>query len=60
MSTEITSLLTRLPEVRYGRPCVAGTRTIVHRIAIWYKMGMSPEEITREYPHLPIAGIYAA
>lgn len=60
MSVEIGALLTRSPEVRQGRPCVAGTRTTAHRIAVWYKLGMSPEEIAREFPHLPIAGIYAA
>jgi uncharacterized protein (DUF433 family) len=60
MSVEIESLLTRRPEVRGGRPCIAGTRTTVHRVAVWYKMGLSPEEIAREYPNLPIAGIYAA
>ncbi len=60
MSVEINSLLTRSPEIRHGRACVAGSRTTVHRIAVWYRMGLSPEEIAREYPHLPIAGIYAA
>ena len=60
MSTELNSLLTSSPEIRHGRPCVAGTMTTVHRIAVWYKMGESPEEIARKYPHLPIAGIYAA
>jgi len=60
MSTEIGSLLTRSADVRRGRPCVAGTRTTVHRIAAWYKMGESPEEIAREYPHLTLAGVYAA
>jgi uncharacterized protein (DUF433 family) len=60
MSIEIGSLLTRSPNVRNGRPCVAETRTTVHRIAVWYKMGQSPEEIAADYPHLSIAGIYAA
>ena len=60
MSTEISSLLTSDPQIRGGRLCVAGTRTTVHRIAVWYKMGESPEEIARKYSHLPIAGIYAA
>lgn len=60
MSIEIGSLLTRSPEIRHGRLCIAGTRTTVHRIAVWYKMGYDPEEIARSYPHLPIAGIYAA
>lgn len=60
MSIEIGSLLTRSPEVRDGRPCVAGTRTTVHRIAVWYKMGQSPEEIAADYPHLTVAQVYAA
>lgn len=60
MSVEINSLLTRSPEIRGGRPCVAGTRTTVQRIAVWYKMGLSAEEIAREYPHLSVAGVYAA
>lgn len=60
MSVEIASLLTRSSQVRRGRLCVAGTTTTVHRIAVWYKMGCSPEEIARKYPHLPIAAVYAA
>lgn len=60
MSVEIESLLTRSPDIRDGRPCVTGTLTTVHRVAVWYKLGMSPEEIAREFPHLSIAGIYAA
>jgi uncharacterized protein (DUF433 family) len=60
MSVEIGSLLTRTPEVRRGRPCIAGTGVSVHRVAIMYKMGEGPEEIAREYPHLPLAGVYAA
>lgn len=60
MKTELDSLLTSASHIRHGRPCVAGTTTTVHRIAVWYKMGESPEDIARDYPHLPIAGIYAA
>lgn len=60
MRTEIGSLLTQSPDIRHGRPCVAGTRTTVHRIAVWYKIGQSPEEIARELPQLSLAGVYAA
>ncbi len=60
MSIEIGSLLTRMSEIRHGRPCVTGTRTTVHRIAVWYKMGYSPEEISRRWAHLSVAGVYAA
>ena len=30
---------------RVSRPRIAGTRITVQRIAVWYKMGMKPEEI---------------
>ncbi|MDQ3684382.1 MAG: DUF433 domain-containing protein [Acidobacteriota bacterium] len=59
MSVEIGSPLTSSPEIRDGRPCVAGTRTTAHRIAVWYKMGESPEEIAQQHKHLPLAGVYA-
>lgn len=60
MSIEINSLLTRTPEVRHGRPCIAGTGISVHRIAILYKMGHTPDEILAKYHHLTAAGVYAA
>lgn len=60
MSAEISSLITRTSEIRHGRPCIAGTGITVHRVALLYKLGHSPEEIVREYEHLSIAGVYAA
>jgi uncharacterized protein (DUF433 family) len=39
------------PEIRGGRPKIAGTALTVSRIAGWYKMGMTPEDIALEYPH---------
>jgi len=60
MSVEIDSLLVRSPEIRNGRPRIAGTGITVHRIAAWYKLGHSPEEIARRYGHLTVAQVYAA
>jgi uncharacterized protein (DUF433 family) len=60
MTTTLNTLLTTTPNIRHGRPCIAGTAITVHRIAIWYKMGHSAEEITRQYPHLALEGVYAA
>ena len=48
MSVPINDLLEPKAH-RKGRLCVTGTGTTVHRIAVWYKMGMSPEEISREF-----------
>lgn len=60
MITNIGSLIVSSPEIRHGRPCIAGTGITVHRIAIWYKLGHSPEEIARRYGHLTEAQVHAA
>jgi uncharacterized protein (DUF433 family) len=60
MSTNLDTLLTSTPEIRHGRPCITGTGISVHRIATWYKLGQSAEEITRQYSHLSLDGVYAA
>jgi uncharacterized protein (DUF433 family) len=60
MSVEIGTLLVSSPEIRHGRTRIAGTGITVHRIAIMYKLGYSPEEIVRNYPHLNLAGVHAA
>lgn len=57
---EIGTLIDRDPQIRGGRPKIAGTGVTVRRIAGWYQMGMSPEEIALEYPHLTLAQVHAA
>ena len=60
MSTDIQSFIISTPELKHGRPRIAGTGITVHRIAIWYKLGHSPEEIAYQYEHLTLAQVYAA
>ncbi len=57
---EIGSLITRTPDIRGGRPRIAGTGVTVRRIVGWYKLGFTPEEIIREIPHLTLAQVHAA
>ncbi len=57
---EIGTLIDRDPKVRGGRPKIAGSGLTVSRIARWYKMGMTREEIALEYPHLTLGQIHAA
>lgn len=59
-ATDIGTLITRSPEIRGGRPIIAGTGVTVRRIAVWYKMGLSPEEIPVRMGHLTVAQVYAA
>ena len=58
--TDIGTLLTSSPGIRGGRVRIAGTGVSVRRIAGWYKLGLSPEEIATEIPHLTLAQVHAA
>lgn len=58
--TEIGSLISRRPDIRGGRPCVAGTGVSVHRIAQWHNAGLIPEEIANKFGHLSLAQVHAA
>lgn len=62
MTTEIDigTLITHSSEIRGGRPIIVGTGVTVRRIAGWYKLGLTPEEIRDEYGHLSLAQVYAA
>jgi uncharacterized protein (DUF433 family) len=50
----------RDPSLRGGRPIVAGTGVTVKRIAAWYQLGMTPEQIAQEVGHLSLAQVHAA
>jgi uncharacterized protein (DUF433 family) len=57
--TNIGDLITASPDIRRGRPRIAGTGVSVQRIVILYKMGLSPDEIADEFGHLSLAQVYA-
>ena len=57
---DIRTLIERSPEIRKGRPCIAGTGVTVRRIAGWYNLGLTPEEIAAKIEHLTLAQIHAA
>lgn len=59
-AVEIGCLIDRDPKIRKGRPKIAGTGLTVMRIAGWYKMGETPEEIAAQYGHLNLAQVHAA
>jgi uncharacterized protein (DUF433 family) len=60
MSVDIGSLIVISPDMKHGRPRLAGTGITVQRIALWYKLGYGPEEMVRKYPHLTLAHVHAA
>lgn len=55
----LDGLIVKNPEIHNGRPVIAGSGTTVRAIAIMYKQGYSPEEITGELP-VSLAQVYAA
>ena len=59
-TVDIGALIIRSPDVRGGRPRIAGTGVTVQRIVGWYKLGLSPEEIAEEFGHLTLAQVHAA
>jgi uncharacterized protein (DUF433 family) len=57
---DIGKLIASSPEIRGGRPIIAGTGTSVRRIAVLYKQGLNAEEIAYDMGHLTLAQVYAA
>jgi uncharacterized protein (DUF433 family) len=59
-AVEIGSLIVKTPDVLGGRPRIRGHRVPVHRIAGWWKLGLSVEEIAAKHSTLGPAEIHAA
>src|ERR1019366_4639223 len=57
---DIGALITRTPGIKGGTPHIAGTGVTVRTLVRWYQLGLSPEEIAADYPHLELAHVYAA
>ena len=47
-------------EIRFGKPCIKGTRITVADILQWLSAGMTEQEILEDYPELQSAHIKAA
>ena len=40
------------PNIRFGKPCIIGTRISVYDVLSWLAAGMSFEEIISDFPQL--------
>jgi len=58
--TDIGTIITQTPGIHGGRPHIAGTGVTVQRIVVWYKSGLTPEEIAERIGHLTLAQVYGA
>jgi uncharacterized protein (DUF433 family) len=59
-SIDIGTLITRKPNIRGGRPIIAGTGISIRRIAVWHKMGWTPQEIAHNWGYISLAQVHAA
>ena len=48
------------PNIRFGKPCIKGTRIAVSDILQWLAPGMTYEEILEDFPSLKKEHILAA
>ena len=48
------------PEIRFGKPCIIGTRISVADILHWLASGMTQDEIIEDFPQLKKEQIVAA
>ena len=53
-------LISTRPEIRFGKPCIVGTRIAVQDILSWLASGMTNAEIVEDFPELTLAHIQAA
>lgn len=47
------------PGKRSGKPCIRGLRITVYEVLEYLASGMSPEDITRDFPDLTVDDIRA-
>ena len=57
---DFRSYISITPEIRFGKPCITGTRIAVNDILQWLASGMSHQEILEDYPALKEEHILAA
>ena len=58
--TELDFMITRTPGILGGKPCLRGHRIGIHRVAGWWKLGLTTEEIGERLATLTPAEIHVA
>lgn len=57
---EFSAYISINPAIRFGKPCIEGTRIAVADILQWLASGMTNGEILNDYPNLKEEHIRAA
>ena len=47
------------PNIRFGKPCIKGTRITVYDVLGWLASGMTYDQIIQDYPELSLEDIKA-
>lgn len=53
-------IITIDPTIRFGKPCIKGTRISVYDVLSWFASGMNRVDILKDYPELNEEQILAA
>ncbi|MDX2002714.1 MAG: DUF433 domain-containing protein [Chitinophagales bacterium] len=59
-SIDFEKIISINPQIRFGKPCIVGTRIAVSDILQWLASGMTNEEILADYPELTLTALHAA
>jgi uncharacterized protein (DUF433 family) len=54
-----SEIITKDPNIRFGKPCIRGLRITVYDILGWLASGMTAKQIISDYPELNDADISA-
>jgi uncharacterized protein (DUF433 family) len=49
---DYTKIISIDPNIRFGKPCITGTRISVFDVLGWFASGMTTEEIIADFPQL--------
>jgi len=60
VTTEQMEMISTDPRVMHGQAVITGTRVPASVILDCLASGLTPEEITAEYPTVPVTGVRAA
>jgi len=47
------------PVIRFGKPCIKGTRITVYDVLSWLASGMTNGQILKDFPELNVEDIHA-
>lgn len=56
----VSQFITNDADVRFGKPCIKGTRIAVSDVLGWLASGMTEKEILEDYPCLSTEQVWAA